>query len=80
MTPIKQRIVANSARALLGLSLALAVVGCEGEAGVPKDGTPIVDAASDKFRQAQAETDKKIADDAAAEAKARARFKGAPPE
>ncbi len=52
--------------------------GCMGEAGVPRDGSPVVSTESPAFRQAHDEAVAKIKSDQAAEAKARRGRKSAP--
>ena len=57
------------------VALSVGLAGCQGEAGVPRDGSPVVSVDSDAFRKAQEQHAKKIQDDKAAEAKARSRSK-----
>ena len=51
------------------------VAGCQGEPMPPRDGTPVVAPDSSAYQQALAETTRKINQDKAAEAKARARLR-----
>jgi hypothetical protein len=67
-----------SRRAIVAFVLAMAIGGCHGEPGPPRDGSPVVSAESDAHRKALAETEQKIKKDKDAEAKAWRHKKNAP--